>query len=274
MLWDTLQTVTLLPCQLEHDERIFFFKRFQLLYGNLCTAITRSFRSGTEQPTVSAWKKKEFSVRRSDPLLWLFLMTFWFASRRLFTGLRGSSSFRIVLLLSLDCNIKRMHPAFWIVNLLLASSHPAIQSDTNAFPSSLNYYTSCSRSFSRCRSSNHQAHSKSCLCWSVKNYFRITFFLTPIIFISFGANSSKDSKWPVRWGWMWRRGINFNLYEQLYIINVSCNAGPLRPSSCVPWCYGILDSWCVILSSFQILIDNLCCRWKVSILQVSPFNFF
>lgn len=112
MLWDTLQTVTLLPCQLEHDERIFFFKRFQLLYGNLCTAITRSFRSGTEQPTVSAWKKKEFSVRRSDPLLWLFLMTFWFASRRLFTGLRGSSSFRIVLLLSLDCNIKRMHPAF------------------------------------------------------------------------------------------------------------------------------------------------------------------
>lgn len=62
--------------------------------------------------------------------------------------------------------------------------------------------------------------------------------------------------------------------SKLYAVNVSCNAGPLCSSSCVPWCYGILDSRYVSLSSFKILIDNLCCRWKVSIIQVSPFNFF
>ena len=104
--------------------------------------------------------------------------------------LRGSTPFnyrfQIILYLtrvSLDCNIKCMHSTFSIVNILLASSHPVLsQSDTNAFISSFNYYTSCSRSSSSYQCSIHQAHTRPCLRRSVKYIVLGShFFLTPFI---------------------------------------------------------------------------------------------
>lgn len=74
--------------------------------------------------------------------------------------------------------------------------------------------------------------SKALLAPVCKTYcFRIT-FLSYAIHISFGANSSTN-------------------------LNDLFDGGPLRSSSSLAWCYGILDSWCasVSLSSFQILID-------------------
>ena len=76
----------------------------------------------------------------------------------------------------------------------LASSHPAIKSDTNAFLSSLNYYiTSCSRSFPLCQCSIHQAHPKFCLYRSAKyivlgSYIFLTPFILALVPCSMGVN--------------------------------------------------------------------------------------
>lgn len=156
-------------------------------------------------------------------------------------------------------------------------SSSLIQSDTNAFISSFNYYTSCSRSSSSYQCSIHQAHTRPCLRWSVKyivlgSHFFLTPFtlaLVPIVQqiqddLFDGGECGDDVLIFCLWD-------NFTVLTFFFF----CNAGPLRSSSCVPWCYGILDSWCVSLSSFKFIVNNLCfCRWKVSILQVSPFNFF
>ena len=87
-------------------------------YSVSCTAITRSFDpvQPTVHGTVPSWKKEKLA-HRSVLLPCNFYCRFGLHLVAFFTGLRGSSYFPIVLFLingcvSLDCNIKCMHPTF------------------------------------------------------------------------------------------------------------------------------------------------------------------
>ena len=143
-----------------------------------------------------------------------------------------------------------MHP-FNVLTRQRILLSPLIQSnfsDTNAILSCLIYYNFYPRSFSHCWCSIHQTRPKACLRWSVKFVIFVIASFSYVLHISFDSNSREDSKGPVRWRWMRRRGINFCVHEQLHIANVPFNIGPLRSSSCFPRCHWVLDSWYVILN--------------------------
>lgn len=153
-----------------------------------------------------------------------FLLTFWYATRRLLHRFyevpappitRSGSFVPYQGVARLYCNIKCMRSTFWIVNTLLASSHPVypIRYKCISLTISQLLYLLLSELFTLMQ--RPPSATKILPVPVSKVYcFRIT-FLSYALHISFGANSSTNSKRPLRWGWMWWRGINFCLYEKL-----------------------------------------------------------